>query len=149
MEINLLVNGEKKTYYIEEDDYLLEVLRADGYLSIKKGCDTGTCGVCTVLVNGNPLLSCSYLAARANGQEITTIEGVQEEAELVGQLIVSEGADQCGYCTPSLVLTTIAMKRELENPSKEEINHYLSGNLCRCTGYQGQMRGIFKYMGVE
>lgn len=149
MEINIHINGVKKPFHIDPDEYLLEVLRRYDYLSIKKGCDTGTCGVCTILLDDMPILACSYLAVRADGKEITTIEGVQKEAKIVGQHLVTQGADQCGYCSPSLVLTVIAMKKEMREPNREKITHYLNGNLCRCTGYMGQLRGILEYMGVE
>lgn len=149
MEINLHINGVKKTLDIKPDEYLVEVLRRYKYLSVKKACDTGSCGVCSILIDGKPTLSCSFLAVRADGKKVTTIEGVKEEAELVGGLLVDEGVDQCGYCSPGLVMTVIGMKKEMEDPSEEKITHYLNGNLCRCTGYVGQLRGILKYMEVQ
>lgn len=149
MIIKVNINGANKTFDIEPHEYLLDILRKNGYLSVKKGCDTGACGVCTVLINGSPTLSCSFLAARADGKSILTIEGVEEQAKEVGSYLVSEGVDQCGYCSPGLILTTIAMKAQLENPTDEAIRHFLAGNLCRCTGYVGQLRAIKKYMGVE
>jgi len=149
MEINIHINGIKKTLDIKPDEYLEEVLRRNGYLSVKKACVTGSCGVCSILLEEKPVLSCSYLAIRADGKHITTIEGVQEEAKLLGNYLVDEGVDQCGYCSPGLILTVIGMKKEMENPSKEKITHYLNGNLCRCTGYVGQLRGIMKYMEVQ
>ncbi len=148
MNIEVRINGVKKRLEIEPGDYLSEVLRENGYKSVKRGCDKSTCGACTVLVDDRPVLSCSFIAARADGKSITTIEGEQEEAEMLGALIIAEGGDQCGYCTPSLALTTIAMKRELKNPTEAEIVHYITGNLCRCTGYVAQLKGIKKYMGV-
>lgn len=149
MEITVHINGVKKTLDVNPDEYLVEVLRRYGYLSVKKACDTGSCGVCSILINDKPTLSCSFLAVRADGMKVTTIEGVKEEAELVGGLLVDEGVDQCGYCSPGLVMTVIGMKKEMEDPSEEKITHYLNGNLCRCTGYVGQLRGILKYMGVQ
>ena len=149
MEINLHINGVKKTLDIKPDEYLVEVLRRYKYLSVKKACDTGSCGVCSILIDDKPILSCSFLAVRADGKKVTTIEGVKEEAELVGGLLVDEGVDQCGYCSPGLVMTVIGMKKEMEDPSEEKITHYLNGNLCRCTGYVGQLRGILKYMEVQ
>lgn len=149
MEINLHINGVKKTLAINPDEYLVEVLRRYKYLSVKKACDTGSCGVCSILIDDKPILSCSFLAVRADGKKVTTIEGVKEEAELVGGLLVDEGVDQCGYCSPGLVMTVIGMKKEMEDPSEEKITHYLNGNLCRCTGYVGQLRGILKYMEVQ
>lgn len=149
MIINLKVNGENIKVEVKADEYLSETLRNNGYKSIKRGCDKSTCGACTVLVEGEPVLSCSYFSHRAEGKNITTLEGVYEEAEKLGQYIINEGADQCGFCTPSLALTTIAMKKELENPTEDDIKHYINGNLCRCTGYQAQMKGIKKYLEVE
>ncbi|HLR20849.1 MAG TPA: 2Fe-2S iron-sulfur cluster-binding protein [Tissierellaceae bacterium] len=148
MEISLHINEVQKTFKIDPDEYLLEVLRRNGYLSVKKGCDTGTCGVCTILLDDMPVLSCSYLAVRADGKHITTIEGIQDKAKDIGKYLVSEGADQCGYCSPSLILTIVAMEKEMEDPTEEKITRYLNGNLCRCTGYMGQLRGILKYMEV-
>ena len=148
MNINLTINGIKKTFDIKPDEYLVEVLRRYGYLSVKKACDTGSCGVCTILVDGSPILSCSYFAARANNKSLTTIEGIAKEEQLLGTFLVDEGADQCGYCSPGLILTVVAMKKELINPTEKEVSQYLTGNLCRCTGYVGQLRGIMKYLEV-
>jgi len=149
MIIKVNVNGINKNFDVEPHDSLLDILRKNGYLSIKKGCETGSCGVCTVLLDGSPVLSCATLAIRADSKEITTIEGIQPLAKEVGAYLVEEGVDQCGYCSPGLILTVIAMKTELKSPTVESIKHYLSGNLCRCTGYVGQLRAIKKYMGVE
>lgn len=148
MQVNVIINGAKKTLDIKPDEYLVEVLRRYDYLSVKKACDTGSCGVCTILIDDKPILSCSFLAVRAEGRKITTIEGVQEEANIVGAYLVDEGVDQCGYCSPGLVMTLIGMKKEMTEPTEEKITRYLNGNLCRCTGYVGQLRGIKKYMEV-
>lgn len=149
MIINVTINRIKKTFDIKPDEYLVEVLRRYGYLSVKKACDTGSCGVCTILLEGSPILSCSYLAARANNKSLTTIEGISEEQKKLGELLVDEGVDQCGYCSPGLILTVIAMKKELHSPTEKEVSQYLTGNLCRCTGYVGQLRAIMKYMEVS
>jgi carbon-monoxide dehydrogenase small subunit len=149
MIINLKINGIEKNIKIKPHSYLLDVLRDLGYKSVKKGCDTGSCGVCTVLLNGKPIRSCSFLAVRAENCEITTIEGVQKQAEEIAKYITAEGADQCGYCSPSLILTIIGMQNEIKNPTYEETLKYVKGNLCRCTGYEGQHRAIRKYLGVE
>ena len=148
MNINLTINNKKVTFDIKPDEYLVEVLRRYGYLSVKKACDTGSCGVCTILIDGKPILSCSYYAIRANNKDITTIEGISEEGKKLGEFLVDEGVDQCGYCSPGLILTVIAMKKELINPTEKEVSQYLTGNLCRCTGYVGQLRAIMKYMEV-
>lgn len=146
MKLNLTINGQKKSLDILPGDMLADVLRSAGYTEVKKGCDTGSCGVCTVLLDGNPVLSCSFLAARAEGHEITTIRGKQKEAEEFADFLVAEGADQCGFCAPGFALTVLAMKDELSSPGEEEIKHYLAGNLCRCSGYEGQLRAIKKYL---
>ena len=94
------------------------------------------------------MLSCSVPAARANGKHVTTLEGVQEEAAEFSQYLAKEGADQCGYCSPGLIMNVLALKREIPHPSGQQIKEYLSGNLCRCTGYQGQYRALLKYFGI-
>ncbi|QRN86359.1 2Fe-2S iron-sulfur cluster binding domain-containing protein [Clostridia bacterium] len=149
MQISMIINGQEKAFNVEPDEYLSDTLRSAGYKSIKRGCDKSSCGACTVLLEGKPILSCSYLSFRANGKKVTTLEGEREEAIKLGSLIIKEGGDQCGFCTPSLILTTIALKRENANPTEEDIKHYTNGNLCRCTGYVAQLNGIKKYLGVE
>lgn len=148
MNVTLTINGEAKLLQIDNDEFLAGTLRKAGYLSLKKGCDTTSCGLCTVWLDGTPVLSCSVPTARAQGKEITTLEGVQEQAKEFATFLVGEGADQCGFCAPGFVMTVLAMKRELKNPTEEDILFYLNGNLCRCTGYMGQMRAVKKYMGV-
>ena len=146
MEIKLTLNKKTVTGHIEADTLLLDFLRDHGCHSVKRGCETGNCGLCTVLMDGKPVLSCSTLAARAAGHSITTLEGLQEEAsEFVG-FIADQGADQCGFCNPGLVMNTIALLRENPNPTDDEIKQYLAGNLCRCSGYDGQLRGIRSYL---
>lgn len=146
MRIELSINGLKKQFDIQPGDMLVDTLRRAGYTEVKKGCDTGSCGVCTVLLDGTPILSCSYLSAKADRHEITTIRGLEKEAAEFGEFLVGEGADQCGFCAPGFALTVIAMKKELASPSDDEIKHYLAGNLCRCSGYEGQLRAIKKYL---
>jgi len=149
MRITLTINNLKRDVEIAPGEVLYDVLKKCGISSVKKGCGTANCGVCTVLLNGRPIPSCSYLAVRADGHCITTIEGVEEEADNIGSLMNEEGAVQCGFCTPGFLLTAIAMKRELNNPTEEEIKSYLLGNLCRCSGYEGQMRAVKRYMEVS
>nr|WP_105617836.1 2Fe-2S iron-sulfur cluster-binding protein [Vallitalea okinawensis] len=148
MRVQLTINGYKKELDVKPDEYLLESLRKNNYLSVKKGCDSSSCGVCTVLLDDSPIASCTYLTVKADGHEITTVEGIQKEAELIADFFGKEGADQCGYCHPSLVLTVYAMKKELVKPSDEEIRAYLVGNLCRCSGYLGQHKAIKAYLEV-
>ena len=146
MEIKLMLNGKPLHAQIEPDLLLIDFLRAHGCYSVKRGCETSACGLCTVLLDGKPILSCSMLAARADRHSVSTLEGLQEEAaEFVG-FIADQGAEQCGFCSPGLVMNTIALLRENPDPTDEEILAYLAGNLCRCSGYEGQLRGIRAYL---
>ena len=146
MEIIIKVNGRRIAEQIEPDLLLIDFLRKHGCYSVKRGCETANCGLCTVLMDNTPVLSCSVLAARADGHEIYTLEGLQEEAaEFVG-FIADQGAEQCGFCNPGMIMNAIALFREKEEPTDEEIKQYLAGNLCRCSGYEGQLRGIHAFM---
>ncbi len=149
MLINLTVNNNAVEWDIQPGQMLLDVLRQKGFLSVKAGCNTGSCGLCTVWLDEKPVLACALLAAKTNGRAVTTIEGVQQEARELAIFLASQGVEQCGYCSPGFVMTILAMKRELANPNEEEIKHYLSGNLCRCSGYVGQLRAIVKYLSRE
>ena len=146
MEITLNLNGKMLITNIEPDDTLFSLLRSNGCLSVKCGCDTSNCGLCTVLFDGRPILSCSCLAARADGHEVYTLEGLQEEAKEFISFIAEQGAEQCGFCNPGYVVNTVALLRENKNPTDEEIKEYLAGNLCRCSGYEGQLRGIRNFL---
>lgn len=148
MRIEVTINKKKVALEVAPDELLADTLRVYGMYSIRKGCDTSNCGLCTVWLDGKPVLSCSLLSFRVNGKSVTTIEGVQQESAKLAGIIASEGTDQCGFCSPGFIMTVLAMKNELQNPTEEEINHYLNGNLCRCTGYMGQLRAIKKYLGV-
>lgn len=149
MIVNMTINGKKTEIQCDADTMLLEALREAGYKSVKCGCETTNCGLCTVWLEGKPVLSCSVPAARCSNKNVTTLEGVSEEVEIIGSLLVDEGADQCGFCSPGLLMNIIAMKKELKKPTEEEIKHYLAGNLCRCTGYMAQLRAVKKYLEVE
>ena len=146
MEINIKLNGKKVSASVEADLLLIDFLREHGCYSVKRGGETSNCGLCTVLMDGRPVLSCSVLAARANGAEVWTLEGLQEEAQDFVGFIADQGADQCGFCNPGFVMNTIALLRENPNPTDDEIRAYLAGNLCRCSGYEGQLRGIRNYL---
>ena len=146
MEIKLKLNGRNIVASVEADTVLLDFLREKGCLSVKRGCDTSNCGLCTVLMDGKPILSCSTLAVRADGHEIYTLEGLQAEAADFVGFIADQGADQCGFCNPGFVMNTIALLRENPDPSDDEIRAFLAGNLCRCSGYDGQLRGIRNYL---
>ena len=146
MEIKLKLNGRALTASVAPDTVLLDFLRDNGCLSVKRGCDTSNCGLCTVLMDGKPILSCSTLAVRADGHEIYTLEGLQAEASDFVGFIADQGADQCGFCNPGFVMNTIALLRENPDPTDDEIRAFLAGNLCRCSGYDGQLRGIRNYL---
>ena len=122
MKINFWLNGAKKEAEISPDTMLLEFLRSLGCYSVKRGCETANCGLCTVLVNDKPMLSCSVLAARIDGKKVTTMEGLQAEAEEFGTFLANEGAEQCGFCNPGFIMN------------------------CRCSGFVGQTRSILKYL---
>lgn len=146
MEINFILNGKPVKPSIEADTLLIDLLRDLGCKSVKRGCETSNCGLCTVLMNGKPVLSCSMLAARADNQEIYTLEGLREEAQEFVTYIADQGAEQCGFCNPGYVMNTIALLRENSNPTDDEIRSFLAGNLCRCSGYEGQLRGIRAFL---
>lgn len=149
MEIKFWLNGKKIDAEIEADTLLLDLLREKGCYSVKRGCETANCGLCTVLMEEKPILSCSTLAARADGKHVITMEGMQEEAKEFGDFLANEGAEQCGFCNPGFIMNIFAMLKELENPSEEEINEYLAGNLCRCSGFMGQTRSILKFLNYK
>ena len=146
MEISLTLNGKKLTRMVEADTVLLDFLRKEGCYSVKRGCDTTNCGLCTVFMDDKPVLSCSVLAARADGKRVTTLEGLQEEAAEFGAFIADQGAEQCGFCNPGMIMNAIALLRENSEPTEEEIKEFLAGNLCRCSGYEGQLRGIQNFI---
>lgn len=146
MNISFELNGKKEAVEIEPDLLLIDLLRKLGCLSVKRGCETSNCGCCTVLMEGTPILSCGILAERADGKNIVTLEGLQEEAKEFIGFIADQGAEQCGFCNPGMIVNTIALLRENENPTDEEIKAFLVGNLCRCSGYEGQLRGIRAYL---
>ncbi len=146
MTIETTINGRKRRLEIRPGDMLVDVLRNAGYTEVKKGCDSGSCGVCSVLMNGEPILSCSTFAAKADGAEIVTVAGIRDEAERFAEHLTAQGADQCGFCAPGFTVTVYALLKENPSPSEEEIRHYLAGNLCRCSGYEGQIRAIRSYV---
>lgn len=146
MLVQIKVNGKLIKEDVSCDLLLIDFLRNHGCYSVKRGCETSNCGLCTVWMNEKPVLSCSILAIRANNHSIMTLEGLQKEAKVFANFMANEGAEQCGFCSPGLIMNVLAMEKELKNPSEEEIKNYLAGNLCRCTGYMAQMRAITKYL---
>jgi len=146
--ITCTVNGKKREYFIDVRESLLDMLRGNAGLdSVKHGCDVGECGACTVLINGLPFNSCIYLAIWADGKEIMTLEGLSDVKGTISdiqQAFIDEGAVQCGFCTPGFIMSSIPIINK-ENPStREEIRRQISGNLCRCTGYEKIVDAIEK-----
>lgn len=138
MEIEFTINGKRRGLSIKPNDLLINIIRNDLYLTGSKyGCGIGECGTCTVLLNGEPILSCLTLAATVDGKEITTIEGLAKEDTLhpMQRAFLENGAVQCGFCTPGMILTATALLKENTNPTEDEIKDYMRGNICRCTGY--------------
>ena len=131
MLITMTLNGKKVADDVAADTLLIDFVRGHGCLSVKRGCETA---------------NCSVLAARASGHTITTLEGLQGEAAEFGAFIADQGAEQCGFCNPGFMMNAIALFREKQDPTDEEIKEYLAGNLCRCSGYEGQLRGIRAYL---
>lgn len=146
MKLTVTLNGKKIQEEISPDLVLLDFVRAHGCHSVKRGCDTSNCGLCTVFLDGKPVLSCSVLAARAEGRRVDTLEGLQEEAAEFATFIADQGAEQCGFCNPGFVMNALALFRENPRPTDQEILTYLAGNLCRCSGYEGQLRGIRAFL---
>lgn len=146
MEIKFTLNGKKVQTEAAPDRLLLDLLREKGCYSVKRGCETANCGLCTVWMDKKPVLSCSMLAVRADGREIVTLEGMQKEAEEFGSFLADQGAEQCGFCNPGFLMNVFAMLEEIQDPTEEEIGEYLSGNLCRCSGFMGQTRSILAFL---
>ncbi|MEW6185148.1 MAG: (2Fe-2S)-binding protein [Thermodesulfobacteriota bacterium] len=137
--ITLKINDREYDLVTEVNRTLTQVLREDlGLTGTKQGCETGDCGSCTVLLDGKPVNSCLLLAVEAEGQEIRTIEGLSEDGKLhpLQQAFVEHGAIQCGFCSPGMILSAKALLDQNASPDSKEIRTALSGNLCRCTGYQ-------------
>ena len=146
MTITVTLNGQKRTSQVSADLTLYDYLRQQGCFSVKCGCETSNCGLCTVHLDGKRVLACSGRAARADGHAVTTLEGLRPQAERFGAFLADEGAEQCGFCSPGFIMNVLAMEKELQNPTDQEIQEYLAGNLCRCSGYQGQLRAIRRYL---
>ncbi len=143
--IELRVNGRSRELAFEPSKLLLDVLRQDLELTgSKRGCDDSSCGACTVLVDGIPMMSCTLLAASCEGQEITTVEGVSQHGSLaaIQKAYGDWGGAQCGYCTPGFIMTVKHLLAENPEPTEQEIRGALSGNLCRCTGYSQMYQAI-------
>ena len=143
--LNITVNGESFELYIKPKKLLVEVLRDElGLTGTKRGCNTGACGACTVLLNGVTVKSCSVLAVQAEGAEVTTVEHLADGAKLsaLQRSFLDQGAYQCGFCTPGMLMSATALLNEKPKPTKEDIKESIHGNICRCTGYNSIIRAI-------
>ncbi len=150
MRIRFRLNGEPVEVDVEPNELLINVLRDKlGVTSVRYGCGIGECGACTVLVDGEPVLSCLVLAADVDGRDVVTVEGLARDGELdpLQRAFLEEGAVQCGYCIPGFILTAKKLLEENPRPSVEDILDYLRGNLCRCTGYVNIVRAIRRVVG--
>jgi carbon-monoxide dehydrogenase small subunit len=144
-QITLTVNGRRHEVEVEPRDLLAYVLRETlGLTGTNIGCDTSSCGACTIHINGESVKSCTVLAVQADGQEITTIEGLANGAELhpMQTAFTEHHALQCGYCTPGMIMAAVSLLNDNPSPSEDEIRHGLEGNLCRCTGYQNIVKAV-------
>ena len=142
--ISVLVNGERRSAEVEPRLLLVHFLRGQGLTGTHIGCDTTSCGACTVLLDGTPIKSCTFLAVQADGRAVTTVEGLSHDGQLhpIQLGFKEEHGLQCGFCTPGMMLTAHALLAENPDPSEEEIRWALSGNLCRCTGYQNIVKAV-------
>jgi aerobic-type carbon monoxide dehydrogenase small subunit (CoxS/CutS family) len=148
--ITLIINGAAKTVTTDSERLLLDVLREDLHLTgTKYGCGEGRCGACTVLVDGKNVHSCREKAVDMEGKSITTIEGLARGESLhpVQQAFLDEGAMQCGYCVPGMILSTVALLKEHPRPSEDQVISFMNGNLCRCNGYPKILRAIRRAAG--
>ncbi|MCW4035749.1 MAG: (2Fe-2S)-binding protein [Candidatus Bathyarchaeota archaeon] len=138
MKLSFELNGEEVECETRENNTLLDLLRIDlGVTSVKKGCENGECGACTVLLDGSPVTSCLVIAPQVEGRAVTTVDGLVDDPlmEKLRQAFMEDGAVQCGYCTPGMLISAYALLRENPKPTAEEIKKSIEGNICRCTGY--------------
>jgi len=144
MRIHLTVNGTERVWDVAPGDTLLDALRREGFVGVKRGCGTGDCGACTILLNGRAVNACLLLAVKAEGGAVVTIEGIAEGGRLhpIQEAFLEAGAVQCGYCTPGMVLSAVSLLSHNPDPSEAEIREAISGNLCRCTGYVKQIAAV-------
>lgn len=153
IQITLTVNGDKYKLLVSPLSKLVDVLREDlGITGTKKGCGEGECGACTVLMDGQPVSSCLVLAPQADGKTIITIEGLESQdgsLDPIQESFMKKGAIQCGYCSPGMMMTTKALLKVNSHPTEEEIRDAISGNLCRCTGYQKIVDAVLDVAGKE
>ena len=151
-QVSITVNGAEHVLDVEPRDLLVYVLRERlGLTGTNVGCDTSSCGACTVLLDGESVKSCTLLGVQVDGHEITTIEGLATNGTMhpVQEAFHEQHGLQCGYCTPGFIIATVSLLEETPNPTEEEIRHALEGNLCRCTGYHNIVRAVQTAVGVE
>ena len=148
--LEVTVNGFEMSIEIQPNDLLIDVLRREGYKGVKRGCNEGTCGTCTVILNDRAVKSCIMLAAQTQNGIITTIEGIgtRDEPHPVQQAFVNAGVVQCGFCIPGMILSAKNLLDHNSDPTKEEVKMALDGNLCRCTGYRGQIEAVLQAAAV-
>ena len=149
MLVKFYLNDTLVSYDVRPDEYLSETLRSHGIKSVKVGCNESTCGSCTLLLEGKPVMSCSVLTASIENKHVTTVEGIQEEAAKIAYHFAEEGADQCGFCNVGYALVVYSLKKTIKNPTDEQIVDYIVGNLCRCSGLQSQLNAIKAYLKEE
>jgi carbon-monoxide dehydrogenase small subunit len=145
--VSFQVNGHRHQVFVDPQETLLQILREKLRLTgTKRGCDIGQCGACTVLVDGKPTLSCLTLAVEVENKQIMTIEGLAQNGKLdpLQQAFIDEGAIQCGFCTPGMIMAAKALLNHNPHPAEEEIRRGLAGNLCRCTGYAKIVKAVLK-----
>ena len=150
-QISFTINGERKTFAISPDEKLVKLLRRAGYAGVKEGCDEGTCGACTVIMDGRTVFSCILPAFMADGRTIQSIEsaGTFEKPHPFQQALVEEGAVQCGYCIPGMVMSAKALLDEIPQPTDDDIRVHMDGNLCRCTGYEKIWSALRRVAGLK
>lgn len=144
MAVSVMVNGVTRRWSIAPGDLLLDVLRREGYFGVKRGCEKGECGACTILLNGKPVNSCLVFAAQVEDCEILTIEGLARDGELnlLQEAFLDHGAVQCGFCTPGMILAAKALLDRQPDPTEQQVRDALAGNYCRCTGYRKPVEAV-------
>jgi aerobic-type carbon monoxide dehydrogenase small subunit (CoxS/CutS family) len=146
LNVSFVLNDEERSFEVEPDALLLDVIRASGLLGTKEGCAVGVCGACTVVINGIPVSSCIYFAALCDGAEVLTIEGIATRDPSVIAAFVEHEGMQCGICTPGQVAAAYTLKREQPGANEEAVREYMAGNLCRCTGYVSITESVRAYV---